>query len=229
MKSIASGASCSRGEKRIKMARRNRRTTPEENRTTADYYKLHTRAVSDLVNADESNSPVVSREELDKYRSGPKLRLSDWVKAILIKMWFAGSVCFFIFWGLSSYIPARLDLLLVFAVALGVVTDILTNNILRYYAKSIGGNDRWMMFPRKGYLSFLLNILYAIPLLFCVDMFYTLLNLTLSAATNGSGHMLGVGPILFGIVYTAFDLLFITVKRTLGQIVRDAMKNAKGQ
>ena len=139
MKSIASGASCSRGEKRRKMARRNRRTTPEENRTTADYYKLHTKAVSDLVNADESNSPVVSREELDRYRSGLKLRLSDWVKAILIKMWFAGSVCFFIFWGLSSYVPARLDLLLVFAVALGVVTDILTNNILRYYAKSIGG------------------------------------------------------------------------------------------
>ena len=218
------------GGKGISMAdRKKRRVTPEENRTTADYYKLHTQAVSDLVNADESNSPVVSREELDKYRSGPKLRLSDWVKAILIKMWFAGSVCFFIFWGLSAYITARLDLLFVFAVALGVVTDILTNNILRYYAKTIGGNDRWMMFPQKRYLTFIFNIIYAGVLLSCVDMFYTLLNLTLSAASGGSGHMLGVGPILFGIVYTAFDLLFITIKRTLGQIVRDAMKNAKGQ
>ena len=127
--------------------KKNRRTTPEENRTTAEYYKLHTSAVRDLVDADESNSPEVSEEELLKYRSGPKLRLSDWVKAILIKMWFAGSVCFFIFWGLSSYIGARLDLLFVFALALGVVTDILTNNILRYYAKTAGGNDRWMMFP----------------------------------------------------------------------------------
>lgn len=211
------------------MARRDRRVTPEENRTTADYYKLHTQAVSDLVNADESNSPEVSREELDKYRSGPKLRLSDAAKAILIKVWFAGSVCFFIFWGLSSYITARLDLLLVFAVALGVVTDILTNNILRYYAKTAGGNDRWMMFPQKRYIAFFLNILYAMLLLFCVDMFYTLLNLTLSAASGGSGVTLGVGPILFGVVYTAFDLLFITIKRTLGQVVRDAMRNAKGQ
>lgn len=209
--------------------KKNRRITPEENRTTAEYYKLHTGAVRDLVEADESNSPEVSEEELLKYRSGPKIRLADWVKAILIKMWFAGSVCFFIFWGLSSYIGARLDLLLVFAIALGVVTDILTNNILRYYAKTYGDNDRWMMFPQKGYITFPLNILYAMLLLFCVDMFYTLLNLTLSAASGGSGLTLGVGPILFGVIYTAFDLLFITIKRTLRQIVADAMRNAKGK
>ena len=106
-----------------------KRTTPEESKTTAEYYRLHTQAVRDLAEADESNSPEVSQEELDKYRSGPKIRLRSWAKAILIKIWFAGSVCFFIFWGLSAYIPARLDLLLVFAIALGIVTDILTNNI----------------------------------------------------------------------------------------------------
>lgn len=216
-------------KKRNAMARdKKKRTTPEESKTTAEYYKLHTSAVRDLVDADESNSPEVSEEELLKYRSGPKIRLSDWVKAILIKMWFAGSVCFFIFWGLSSYIGARLDLLFVFALALGIVTDILTNNILRYYAKTVGGNDRWMMFPQKGYITFPLNILYAMILLFCVDMFYTLLNLSLSAIGDG-GVTIGVGPILFGVVYTAFDLLFITIKRTLRQIVEDAMRNAKGQ
>ena len=217
-----------RGKGILMAGKKNRRTTPEENRTTAEYYKLHTAAVRDLVDADESNSPEVSEEELLKYRSGPKLRLSDWGKAILIKMWFAGSVCFFIFWGLSSYIGARLDLLFVFALALGVVTDILTNNILRYYAKTSGGNDRWMMFPQKGYITFPLNILYAMILLFCVDMFYTLLNLSLSAIGDG-GVTIGVGPILFGVVYTAFDLLFITIKRTLRQIVEDAMRNAKGR
>ena len=205
-----------------------KRATPEESRTTADYYKLHTKAVEDLATADESNSPEVSQEELLKYRSGPKLRLSDWAKAVLIKMWFAGSVCFFIFWGLSSYIGDRLDLLLVFGLALGIVTDVLTNNILRYYAKGNGGNDRFMMFPRKRYITFFLNILYAMLLLFCVDMFYTLLNLTLAAASGGEGGLtLGVGPILFGVVYTAFDLLLITMKRTLRQIIADAMKNTK--
>jgi len=213
------------------MAReRKKRTTPEESQATADYYKLHTKAADDLVNANVENSPVVSEEELRKYRSGPKFKVSDWVKVILIKMWFAGSVCFFIFWGLSSYVADRLDLLLIFAIALGVVTDVITNNILRYYAKTPGDNDRWMMFPQKGFITFPLNILYAMVLLFCVDMFYTLLNLSLAAASGGNGRMtLGVGPILFGVIYTAFDLLFITIKRTLRQIVADAMNNAKGR
>ena len=205
------------------------RTTPEENRATSDYYKLHTKAADDLANANESNSPEVSEEELRKYRSGPKFKLADWVKVILVKIWVAGSVCFFIFWGLSSYVRDRLDLLLIFSIALGVVTDVITNNILRYYAKTEGENDRWMMFPQKRYYTFFLNIFYAMLLLYCTDMFYTLVNLTLSAASGGSGLTLGVGPILFGVVYTAFDLLFITIKRTLRQIVTDAMNNAKGK
>ena len=68
----------------------------------ANYYKLKTKAVKDLVEADESNSPEVSEEELNKYRSGPKLNVADWVKLLLLKWWFAGAVCFFFIWGLSD-------------------------------------------------------------------------------------------------------------------------------
>ena len=64
----------------------------EPDRSAAEYYRLNTRAVDDLVTADVSNSPKVSRKELDKYRSGPKIHLSDWVKVILVKWWFAGAV-----------------------------------------------------------------------------------------------------------------------------------------
>jgi hypothetical protein len=204
-----------------------RRAAPEESRTTTEFYKLHTDAVRDLVEADESNSPEVSEEELQKYRSGSKLKLSDWTKAVLIKIWFAGSVCFFILWGLSSYIGAHLDLMLVFAIALGVVTDVLTNNILRYYAKTPGANDCWMMFPQKRYLTFVFNILYAAVLLICTDFFYTMLNLAIYGVTGEGGYTLGVGPILFGVFYTAFDLLFITMKRILRDILADAKQNAK--
>jgi hypothetical protein len=199
----------------------------EKPRSSADYYKLHTQAVEDLVGADESNSPEVSEEELRRYRSGPRLRLADGAKAILVKMWFAGSVCFFIFWGLSGYIADRLDLLLVFGAALGVVTDLLTNNALRFLAKTKGGADRWMMFPQKGYITFPLNILYAFLPLLCVDLLYTLLNLALAAAKGAEARALGVGPILFGVFYTLFDLLFIFVKRTLRSVVADAKRNAR--
>lgn len=202
-----------------------KRAIPEENRAAADYYKLHTGAVDDLVHADESNSPEVSEAELLQYRSGPRLRLAEWTKAILIKMWFAGSVCFFIFWGLSAYVTARLDLLLVFGVALGVVTDLLTNNALRSLAKTEHGNDRWMMFLRRGYASFPLNILYALLLLFCTDLLYGLINLALLAA--GGSASLGVEPILFGAFYTGIDLLLIGMKRMGQQIVADARRSAR--
>ena len=212
------------------MASRNKkRAVPEENRTTADYYKLHTDAVRDLTEADESNSPEVSEEELRKYRSGPKFRLSDWAKAILIKMWFAGSVCFFIYWGLSAYLSAALDLMLVFGIALGVMTDVITNNILRYIAKTDKGLDRWMMFPKKRYITFLYNILYAFVLLLCVSGVYALLNAALLALRGGEAAPLGVGPILFGVLYTGFDQLFIGMKRLLLRIVADAKRDALRQ
>ena len=208
------------------MAKKNK-GNPGEGRAAADYYKLHARAVNDLINANEENSPPVSEEELRKYRSGPKLRLADWLKVVLIKMWFAGSVCFFIFWGLSAYLADLLDLLLVFAIALGVITDVITNNILRYYAKTKGANDRWMMFPKRAYYTFFLNILYAAVLLVCVATLYTLINGGIVSLTGADSVPLGVGPILFGVFYTGFDLLFIRMKLLLGQIVSDARENVK--
>jgi len=203
------------------------RVAPEESRTTSDYYKLHTDAVRDLAEADESNSPEVPESELLRYRSGSRIHLTDWAKAILVKMWFAGSVCFFIFWGLSAYVTARLDLLLVFGIALGVVTDVLTNNILRALAKTEHGNDRWMMFPRKRYATFFLNILYAFVLLGLTETVYGALNLLVLAIDGAGARPLGVGPILFGVIYTGADLLLITLKRLAAQMLRDAKQSAK--
>ena len=207
--------------------KRNRRTVPEEHRSTEEYYKLHTGAVDDLIHADESNSPPVSEKELRKYRSGPKFALPDWLKAILIKIWFAGSVCFFLFWGLSAYVTARLDLLVIFGIGLGIVTDLLTNHFLRSISPTKHGNDRWMMFPQKRYATFYLNILYAMFLLLCVDVFYNFLNLARLAL--GIETVLGVEPVLFGVFYTGFDLLFIGMKRLTIRIFKDAQRTAAGK
>ena len=135
------------------MAKKNRKSAPQEQEKINDYYNLKTKAVDDLVNADVSNSPKVSEEELRKYRSGPKIRLSDWMKAVLLKWWFAGAVCFFFLWGLGTVVPNRENQLIIVGLALGTVTDLFTNNIFRFYAKTPGENDRWMMFPKNSYRS----------------------------------------------------------------------------
>ena len=188
----------------------------QEAEKQSSYYDLKTKAVDDLVNANESNSPEVSREELRKYKSGPRLKLADWVKLVLIKAWFAGAVCFFFFWGLSTYLADMLDLLFVTGFALGVVTDLLTNPVLRFFEKNPGDNSRWMMFPKKGFHTLFLNILYGFVILALVYGLYTGINRAAARITGaGDTVFLGVEPVLFGVFCLGFDLLLTKAKHIL--------------
>ena len=206
---------------------KSRKNAPEEERSAAEYYQLHSSAIDDLVHADAENSPEVTPEELAKYRSHRAFSLSEWLKVLLIKFWFNGSVCFFFFWGLGAYLADLPDQLLVLGIAMGVITDLLVNNILRYYAPAEGENDRWMMFPKKRFSSLPLNILYAFWVLFFVLMLYNLINSILASVrgTEG-GAVLGVGPILFGLFYLGFDLLFLALKQLFLRILHDAQDGA---
>ncbi len=208
---------------------RKKSAAPEEKRAAADYYKLNLKAVDDLVTASPENSPRVSEKELRKYRSGLKLRLPAWLKAALIKLWFNGATCFFFFWGLGIYVTSQLDQLVILALALGFITDLLTNNVLRFYAPTKGANDRYMMFPRKGYASLPLNVVYAAWILFCVVNTYNAINTALVGLSGAKDSVpLGVGPILFGTFAMAWDFLFLAMKRTARRILEDAKKTAGG-
>lgn len=205
------------------MSRRKEKEQQPEITRQADYYKLHTKAVEDLVTADASNSPEVSPEELRRYQSGPKLKVADWVKLLFIKAWFPGCVCFFFIWGLGGMLGDQLDLLVVTGIALGVVTELLTNNVLRFLEKKPGANSRYMMFPKKGYITFPLNILYAFVVLFLVYTLYNVINLVIIRITGMTDTVpLGVEPILFGLFYLGFDMMLIQGKHLILDIVRGA-------
>ncbi len=205
-----------------------RQEVREEEKDAAAYYKLNTRAVDDLVSASRENAPKVSPAELRKYRSGPRIKVADWVKAVLLKVWFSGMVCFFFLWGLGTYVSDQLDMLVIVGLALGFVTDLLVNPIFRFYAKTPGGNDRWMMFPQKRYVSLPLNVLYAFLLLFCVVTTYNGINaLLLMGDTARDTVPLGVEPILFGVFTMGWDMLFIGAKRLFKRILSDAKNSAR--
>lgn len=210
------------------MAGKNKKEPAEEKKSLAEYYQLNTKAVDDLVNANAENSPKVSEEELRKYRSGPKIRLSDAAKAILLKTWFGGMVCFFFFWGLGMYVSDQADQLLILGLGFGFVTDLFTNNIFRFYAKVPGANDRWMMFPKKRFLSLPLNVLYAFVILFCVVTTYNALNALLVVLTDAKDTVpLGVEPILFGVFSMAWDMLFLFMKKTAKRVIADAKQTPR--
>ena len=197
--------------------------TPEK-KSSADYYKLKTDAVDRLVNAEKKTYDKTKGDPGKEYRSKGFLdKIPSWIKALFIKFWFNGAVCFFIFWGLGMYVTAMLDMIFVLAVVMGMVTDILVNNAFRFLATYEGQNDKWMMFPKKKYWTFFANIIYAFPILVGVIWFYNILNVVLNNIKGTEGELfVGVEPILFGLSYMAIDMLFITMKNTMIKIISDA-------
>lgn len=174
----------------------------EPSQAENDYYKLKTDAVNRLANADKNTVRRVSDEEIEKYKSSKLGRLPLWLKALLMKCWFAGAICFFFYWGLAQYLGSWLDQMFVFGLGLGVCTDLLTNNVLRF----LSGDDKeyypYMMITSNKYWSFIGNIIYAFILLFITIQIYRFLGIN-------------VEPLFFGIFYTAVDMLFITIKNKI--------------
>lgn len=210
------------------MGRKNRVSAPDEKRTTADYYRLNTQAVEDLVSANEENSPEVSEQELKKYRSGPQIHLRDWVKVVLLKWWFAGAACFFFYWGLAMMIANMENQLIILGAGLGLVTDLLVNSILRYYAKKPGSNDRWMMVRRRGAVGLLLNLVYGYVLLALVILAYNIVNrIALMITGPVETPPVGVEPILFGLLVMGWDLLLLGARRVVARIVEDAKRTQR--
>ena len=192
-----------------------------------DLYRIKAEAVEDLVNANKENTPSYSEEELKKYRSKSKLNINPVFKALFIKFWFSGVVCYFFIWGLGMYIPSNLDLYFVTAIGMGFVKDILENNLYRFVANPEGSNDRWMMFPKKSYMSLVFNVLYAILVTGCVYFTYQGINFV-GTSGNNDRVVFGVEPIFFGIFYMGFELLFLWMKHMAVRIIADAKKKVEG-
>lgn len=205
------------------MAKNKKAPPREETRAAAEYYKLNTKAVEDLVSADESNSPVVSEEELNRYTKTRKLRLPEWLKIVLIKLWFAGAVCYFLFIGTVLNVN---DQIIVTGVVLGFVWDLLLNNLLTFMEKTPGANSRWIFINFAGYISLPLNAVYGFVLVYCAARTYEGVN-GLLTAMMGADAVIPVEPILFGTFIMAWDTLFLQMKRVLKSIVADAKKKAR--
>lgn len=192
-------------------------------------YTGKSKAIEELVSATKENTPEYSPEELSKYKTPSKIKLPTLSKALLLKFWFAGVVCYFIVWGLGMYIPSSLDLYFVTALVMGFVVDILQNNIFRFIAKEDGEYDKWMIFPKKGYMSLIFNVIYSFLVVFMVYFTYTVLNAILMKITGKTGVVIfAMEPFTFGLFYLAFDSIFLALKRLGKKIIGDAKRKAKG-
>lgn len=193
----------------------------EEKKNTDSYYQLHTEAVNDLVGAAQENTPRYSKEELEKYKSARgKWKLPEKIKVILIKWWFYGAICFFVFMGLGLYLRDQLDLYFAAAVIMGIAGDLLINRFLRFTEKMPGGSKKYIMVTLGGAKGFFCNILYAGVLLFFTVTLYGAVNALLGAM----GGYLGVEPIAFGIFVTLIDSVLLLLKGMFLKMIADARR-----
>lgn len=184
-----------------------------------NYYQTHDDAIERLINAEDDNVPEVGAEELKQYESSALSKIPAWLKAMFIKFWFNGAVCFFFLWGLGNYIVNYWNLLLVVGLAMGAITDLIVNNIFRFTAEEDHSNDKWMLFPQKKFWTFFANIVYAFVILACVVLLYSGIN---KIFADGDDVPLGVEPILFGLFYLLFDMAVIGIKNLIVKAVVNA-------
>lgn len=195
-----------------------KKQTKKQEKIESSSYKLNTNAVDRLVNADKKTYPNTKTDPGKQYRSKSFIdSIPIPIKALFIKFWFNAAVCFFIYWGLTMFIPAFWDMMLVLGVVLGVANDLLTNNVLHFFATTPGSNNKWMMFTKKKHWTLFANIPYFCVVLASVIGIYSIL-----FKIGG----IQVEPILFGICTTAIDMLFIGIKNLFIKIINDAKEKA---
>ena len=208
----------------------NKNASREPSKTEIKAYELHTDAVERLAGADE-NAPEFDEKELKKYHRGFLDNIPMWIKALFVKFWFNGAVCYFFIMGLGLYIDSTTDLLIVLALAMGAFNSLIVNNVLLFLDDGTGGYSRWIFLPQPKFEkpvhkalwavgSLFLDIIYAALVVFIVYLIYFGVN----KATDSS---FVVEPITFGLMYLAVDLMFIGIKNLGAAIVKDAVEKNK--
>lgn len=190
-----------------------------------NYYDLKTDAIERLVNAE--NAPVVSEQEIRKYKGGWKRTIPTWVKILFVKFWFGGAICYFLIWGLGGL--NILDQFIIISIGLGVCTDLMVNHLLRFLEPEKGDYDKWMMVTVRKFWSIFLNVLYAGVVFFFIYQTYVVVNTMIYGNPETAPGMVGVEPIIFGLLFMGYDMLFIFIKNMVVKAFRDAEKKVSNQ
>lgn len=158
-------------------------------------------------------------KQFDPYKGSKLAFLPTWVKAIFIKWWFAGAVCFFMMFGTGL---GGLDALVLDGVVLGVIVDILVNPIFRTMESERKEYNNYMMFPFpfKAFWTFFTNIIYYIVVMVVVFFCYTGLSLLIKV-------VVAVEPLLFGTFAVIADMIFIGIKDLIVYLVKKAKNKNK--
>lgn len=174
--------------------------------------------ISDCTGVDDpKNKTRFGKEkQFDPYKIDKFSRIPAWIKALFIKWWFSGLVCYFVMFGLNmSNRSDGLDSIVLCGLVMGLIVDILVNPLFRYMESDKKEYNAFMMFPFpfKAFWTFFTNLLYYVFVLVGVNYLYAgfneLINIIAGTKTN---IYIGVEPLLFGLFSVIVDMAFIGIK-----------------
>ena len=173
--------------------------------------------IQEITGEDVSSKSKKARN-FDPYKHDKLSFIPAWIKAIFIKWWFAGAVCFFMVFGLFNSMAA-LDNMVLTGIVLGVITDVMVNPIFRLMESDVKEYNNFMMFPFpfKAYWTFLANMVYYVIVLILVGFTYEFIGTYIS-------HNIAVEPLLFGTICVIVDMAVIGIKDAIVYLVK---KNRK--
>ncbi len=204
-------------------------------------YNLKTDAVNDLVSVlrnQENPEKSSGKEEKIKgpynpYKVDRLSKVPTVIKALFVKFWVAGMICYFFFWGLSGLFNNTLDLLVFTGICLGFVNDVLVNTAFLYFESDKKEYHRYMLVPVscKKMWTLLINIPYGILEVLTISLIYQFINTSAIKIWDlpEVTVFLGVEPILYGIFFVIVDMFYISIKNLFVRILNDAKEKVKKQ
>ena len=212
--------------------------------TIENFYDLKTKEMDELVAALKSDGATAEEQDktapvsldikeitgeetkgakkFDPYSVDKISRIPAPIKAILVKWWFAGLVCYFIVMGLGSIgiEMSTLDMLVLTGAVLGLIVDLMVNPILRMIQSDRKEMHAYMMFPFpfKAYWTFITNVIYYVVVLVVVN--YCYLGLNLLVQLGSSSAYVALEPLLFGVFTVIADMAFIGIKDLIVYLVK---------
>ena len=104
---------------------------------------------------------------------------------------------------------------------LGMVNDLLVNNIFRYMRADKASYDPYMMFPQKKCYTFFCNILYYTLISAAVAYLYNAINLAAQAAglVGEDKVWLTAEPVLYGVFILLLDMALLGIKALIKRAI----------
>lgn len=169
--------------------------------------------ISDCTGVDDPKNVKRNGEQkqFDPYKRDFLSRIPVWVKAIFIKWWFFGVICYFVNMGLGIYVTDSLDMLVLTGIITGLAVELFVNPIFRYMECEDEYKPYIMFpFPFKAFWTFFANILYYSLVIYGTSWIYTLINEALRLANPES--YFAIEPLVFGIFTLIVDMALIGIK-----------------